>query len=83
LKEANVPKVSNINQKPSLYEIEVELRPETKFCTGSHYIGEWNKFGMCGKGMYYLPNGEWTFKSEIILYYIYNYLRSYLSWKFC
>ncbi|KAL1497734.1 hypothetical protein ABEB36_008641 [Hypothenemus hampei] len=37
-------------------DILEEKRIET-FCTGSKYLGQWNKLGMAGKGIYKFPHG--------------------------
>lgn len=35
----------------------VHERPEVKFCTGSSYIGNWNRLGISGFGTYIFPHG--------------------------
>ncbi|XP_050295740.1 uncharacterized protein LOC126735698 isoform X3 [Anthonomus grandis grandis] len=32
-------------------------QPLRKFCTGSKYVGQWNKLGIAGKGIYKFPHG--------------------------
>lgn len=36
----------------------VRERPEVKFCTGSVYIGQWNRLGIAGFGTYIFPHGN-------------------------
>lgn len=36
-------------------------KPNVEFCTGSSYVGQWNKQGMEGFGTFLFPHGNKTF----------------------
>ncbi|CAG9774084.1 unnamed protein product [Ceutorhynchus assimilis] len=40
-----------------LTDEEAVNMPSKKFCTGSKYLGQWNRLGIAGKGIYRYPHG--------------------------
>lgn len=39
-------------------EMIMTEKPNVEFCTGSSYVGQWNKLGMEGFGTFLFPHGK-------------------------